>query len=62
MKIHDSLNISKDSTLSKDDYKTEIPESCYQTLMKEIRIEKLDKKYFLIAHPFPVMEGEMLLF
>ena len=26
---HDKLNKSKDSLLSKDDYKTELPESCF---------------------------------
>jgi hypothetical protein len=30
--------------------------------MKATKIEKLSKKYLLIAHPYPLFEGEMLLF
>ena len=29
--------------------------------MKQTKIEKLKHKYTLIAHPFPMFEGEMLL-
>ncbi len=31
-------------------------------MLKASRVEKLDEDYVLIAHPFPQMEGEMLLF
>lgn len=60
--MDDQVNISKESTVSKDDYKYEIPESCLQVLMKGLKIEKLSKKYVLVAHPNPIIEGEMLLF
>jgi hypothetical protein len=30
--------------------------------LKLNKIEKLEEDYLLIAHPFPQMEGEMLLF
>lgn len=58
----DHLYKSKDSSLSKEDFKFDIPESCYQVLMKGLKIEKLKKKFLLIAHPYPIVEGEMLLF
>jgi hypothetical protein len=29
--------------------------------MKGCRIEKLHKKYVLLAHPYPLLEGEMIL-
>lgn len=28
---------------------------------KDAKIEKLEAKYLLMAHPFPALEGEMLL-
>lgn len=31
-------------------------------MMKTLKIEKLDKKYVLAVHPFPIIEGEMLIF
>jgi hypothetical protein len=60
------LNKSKDSTHSKtavinDDYKYEIPDSCYITLCNVNKIEKLDKGYYLMAHPYPLLEGEMII-
>ena len=60
------LNISKDSnqskTLNSDDYKYELPDSCLITFIKKCKIEKLHKKYALVAHPYPILEGEMLIF
>lgn len=32
------------------------------TLMKSTKIEKLHKKYVLVTHPYPLIEGEILLF
>ncbi|CDW89049.1 UNKNOWN [Stylonychia lemnae] len=58
----DQLNKSKDSILSKDDYKYEIPQLCHITLMKGNQIEKLHRKYILMSHPFPKIEGEMIMF
>ena len=48
--------------MSRDDYKYEIPESCFVSIMKGNKISKLHKKYILIAHPYPKIEGEMLIF
>ena len=31
-------------------------------MLKTGRIEKLDEDYILAAHPFPQIEGEMILF
>ena len=31
-------------------------------MLKLNRIEKLDEDYVLVAHPYPQLEGEMLLF
>jgi hypothetical protein len=31
-------------------------------MLKLNRIEKLEEDFVLVAHPFPQMEGEMLLF
>jgi hypothetical protein len=42
--------------------KYDIPNNCKIELLKAGRIEKLDEDYALIAHPFPQIEGELLLF
>ncbi len=44
------------------DYKFEIPDSCFLPILKGTRIEKLEKKYHLGAHPYPTLDGQMLLF
>lgn len=56
------LNKSKESILSNQDYKHDIPQSCMLDILKGCRIEKLHKKYILAAYPFPLLEGEMVLF
>eukprot|EP00347_Sterkiella_histriomuscorum_P001454 403371978 len=58
----DQLNKSKDSILSKDDYKFEIPQDCIMSIIKGNQIHKLSKKYLLLSHPQPKIEGEMILF
>ena len=45
-----------------DNFKYEIPESCYVSMMKKVLIEKMAAKYFLASHPFPKIEGEMIVF
>lgn len=42
-------------------YQVELPACCNIYLPKHSRIEKLESKYMLIAHPTPSFEGEMLL-
>lgn len=41
--------------------KFEIPSSCFLTLSKNTKIDKLEAKYLLLAHPHPSFEGEMIL-
>ena len=45
-----------------DTSKFDIPESCYLSMMKKILIEKLEAKFLLAVHPFPRIEGEMIIF
>ena len=47
---------------AKRDFMYDIPKSCQIGMLKLNRIEKLDEDYVLVAHPFPQMDGEMLLF
>jgi len=32
------------------------------TMMRKVLIEKLPARYFLASHPYPKIEGEMLVF
>ena len=57
-----TMNNTKEGFDIKDDIKYEIPESCFVILMKGNKIQKMDKKFKLLSHPFPIMEGEMILF
>jgi len=41
--------------------KFEIPDSCKLVLDKKIKIEKLESNFLLVAHPYPMFEGEMLI-
>lgn len=42
--------------------KFDINKMAKMQLHKSTKIEKLDDDYILAAHPFPQMEGEMILF
>jgi hypothetical protein len=44
-----------------DEEKMALPESCFVLFPKGTKIEKLEAKYVLVAHPFPQIEGEMLI-
>lgn len=50
------------SAAGDDSWKTEIPESCLLTFMKGNKIADLDKKFVLLSHPYPIIEGEMIMF
>ena len=39
-----------------------IPETCHILMSKKLKIEKMDLKYILVFHPFPLVEGEMIMF
>lgn len=42
--------------------KYDISKECKLQLFKKLRIEDLDDNYMVAAHPFPQMEGELLVF
>lgn len=54
-----SMHMSGDG---KQEFMYDLPPTCKLEIPKLNRIEKLDEDYVLVAHPFPQMEGEMLLF
>lgn len=56
-----SMNNTKEGFDIKDDLKYDIPDKCYHNIMKGCKISKMDKKYKLMAHPYPLLEGEMIL-
>ncbi len=39
----------------------EIPDTCKLELNKNVQVEKLEAKYLLVMHPYPMFEGEMLI-
>ena len=41
--------------------KYDVPDKCKIKFAKTTRIEKLDGKFLLIAHPHPALEGELLI-
>ena len=59
-----SKDNSRFTTLNKttENFKFEIPDSCKVTMMKKVLIEKLNGKYFLASHPYPKIQGEMIIF
>jgi hypothetical protein len=57
-----SMNNTKEGFDLKDDLRFDLPESCLLFLMKGNKISKLDKKFKLLSHPYPILEGEMILF
>ena len=44
------------------DEKYEIPNNAKLEIFKASRVQKLEENYILVAHPYPQMEGELLLF
>ena len=60
------MDASKYNTMSMnktaENFKYEIPETCKISMMKKVLIEKLPAKYFLASHPYPKIEGEMVIF
>ena len=45
-----------------ENFKNEVPDNCSVSMMKKCLIDKLPAKYFLASHPFPKIEGEMIVF
>ena len=56
-----SMNNTKEGFDIKDDLKFDIPDSCFLILMKGNKIAKLDKKFKLLSHPNPILEGELII-
>jgi hypothetical protein len=57
-----TMNNTKEGFDIKDDLRFDIPDTCFLILMKGNKIAKLDKSFKLLSHPFPLIEGEMILF
>ena len=53
----------RDKSLGKtvDNFKFELPPSCLLNYVKKILIDKMPGKYFLSAHPYPKIDGEMFI-
>lgn len=49
-------------SLTQTNFKFDLPDSCFISMLKGVKIEKLDSKFYLVSHPFPQVEGEMLVF
>jgi transposase len=52
------------STLNRtnEDFKYEIPPACFVSMMKKTLIDKMKAKYFLASHPYPKIDGELMIF
>ena len=58
---HDVTKLSLNKTT--DTFKFELPPTCYISMMKKVLIEKhMQHKYVLASHPYPKLEGEMIVF
>jgi hypothetical protein len=40
----------------------DLPPQCLLTFMKGNKIADLDKRFVALSHPFPLLEGEMVVF
>lgn len=61
-KFSKSVTSGINMSLTQTNFKYDIPDSCFINMMKGVKIEKLDSKFYLVSHPFPQIEGEMLVF
>jgi hypothetical protein len=59
-----SMNATKDGfgDYNRNPEAFELPNSCLLTFLKGNKIADLQKSYVLLSHPFPLMDGEMILF
>ena len=44
------------------DFKYDIPNTCKLEMLELNRIERFEEDYQLVVHPFPQMDGELILF
>ena len=56
---HQSMSVLNKTNGS---FKFELPQTCMVSMMKKVLIEKMEGKYFLASHPYPKLEGEMIIF
>ena len=57
-----SVRSGMDKSETQTNFKLELPDECFINMLKSVKIEKLDSKFYLVSHPFPQIEGEMLIF
>lgn len=59
-----SMNATKDGfgDYNRNPEAFELPNSCLLSFLKGNKITDLQKSYVLLSHPFPLMDGEMILF
>lgn len=57
-----SMKSSKTGTAADAIAKYDLPNNCKLHILQKAIIIKLDDNYILAANPYPVLEGEMLLF
>jgi hypothetical protein len=50
-----------DENARKNQFKYKVPESCNMEMLKLNRIETLDEEFYLMVHPYPQMEGELII-
>tara|TARA_B110000285_G_C15097006_1_gene602648 strand:- start:924 stop:1382 length:459 start_codon:yes stop_codon:yes gene_type:complete len=50
-----------DENARKNEYKYKIPLTCNMEILKLNRIETLDEDYYLMLHPYPQMDGEVII-
>ena len=46
-------SVTSGMTKTADNFKFDLPESCFISMMKGVKIEKLDSKFNLVSHPYP---------
>lgn len=53
----------RDKSLGKtaENFKYELPPNCLLNYVKKLLIDKMPGKYFLSAHPYPKIDGEMFI-
>jgi hypothetical protein len=56
------MKSSKTATAADEIKKYDIPNNCKLNILQKSIIIKLDDNYILTANPYPILEGEMLLF
>lgn len=48
-----SKSVTSGMNMTTTNFKYDVPDSCFVTMLKGVKIEKLDSKFLLVSHPFP---------